>query len=327
MSAILTSLSILHLLVSATSGPVSAPRRVISVDEFAIKCSAVSSGNSGSGFSMSASAGNMSGGGGASGPEPLQLGDPNGFSQGLAEILKSALAENAAWTVVDTKVPPPGAAPPTAEELELAVRPQFLIRATVVDLNVSSSSGGINISALGGGEKQIKNKVVLDLKLVAPVTGVILETVRAVGTKTTKNNFLSAYAKDDMKVFNWDQFRESPLAEAADLAIKDGVKKLAEKLGKYPWEAEVVAVIEENGKQAIYLNVGPDSGLKLDQELEVIIPGAPILDKKSGKVLGRARPTLVGRVRVVDVDSELVVVEALEGITVESGMAVRLPGK
>jgi hypothetical protein len=89
-----------------------------------------------------------------------------------------------------------------------------------------------------------------------------------------------------------------------------------------PW-----SLWRKNGKQAIYLKVGPDSGLKLDQELEVIIPGAPILDKKSGKVLGRARPTLVGRVRVVDVESEIVVVEAMGGITVVSGMAVRLPGK
>lgn len=301
------------------------PRRLVAVDSFTIKCTSVSSGSGPNGLSIGGSIGNTSGSGSGTLPEPVEIVDPAAFGDGLAEVLKSALSEEKAWTVLDLPTVLPQDKLGTVEPDPNELKPQFLIRATAIDMNVSTSSGGINIGSIGGGQGAVKNKVVLDIKLVDSGTKVVLETVRAVGTKTSSKNFLGLYDKDDRKVFGWEAFLESPLAEAASLAVKDGVKKLAAKLAKYPWEADVASIATENGKEAIYLNVDKESGLTLGQELEAFIPGEPIKDKKTGVVIGRARDKVIGRVKVVDVSSDLIVVEALNEIKVETGMKVRIP--
>lgn len=313
------------IMLGAQSSPtVANPRRLVVVDSFTIKCSTVSSGSNSNGLTIGGSAGNTSASGSGTLPEPLQIADPASFGAGLAEVLKSALSEDKTWTVLDLPATPTpgqiGGSEPDPSEL----KPQFFIRATAIDMNVSSSSGGLNVGQIGGGQGQVKNKVILDIKLVDAATKVVLETVRATGTKTSSKNFLGLYDKDDKKIFGWDAFLESPLAEAANLAVKDGVKKLSAKLAKYPWEADVASIATENGKEAIYLNVDKESGLTLGQELEAFIPGEPIKDKKTGVVIGRARDKVIGRVKVVDVSSDLIVVEALNEIKVEIGMKVRL---
>lgn len=318
------------MLTLSTGSPTSqAVSRVVAVDSFTIKCSTVSSGGGAGSFGVSAGSGNTSLGGGASGPEPLEISDPASFGAGLAERLKSELTNAQFWTVVDrpatadpnaTLGTPPAEEPAEGNEF---LKPQFLIRATAIDMNVSSAKGGLNVGILGGGQKEVRNKVVIDLKLVDPKTLVILESVRGTGTKSTKSNFLAAFAKEDVEIFGWQQFKESPLSEAADLAIKDGVKKLGDKLAKYPWEATIAAVTTENKKPAYYLSVGKESGLKVGQELELFIPGEPIKDAKSGKVLGKTRPKIIGKVRVVDADSELIVVEPLDQVVIEVGQSVR----
>lgn len=307
-------------------GPVSQTspvlRQLAYIETFAIKCSSVSSG-SGSGFSMSGGTGGTTVAGGASGPEPLILSDPAGFSSGLVEMLKSEMASSKYWYVLDVPARlDPTIQPPPPQEGDL--KPQFLVRATAIDLNVSGSAGGLSLGPLGGGQKQIRNKVVLDVKLVDPTTQLVLETVRATGSKTTKTNFLAAFAKGDQKVFGWAEFKESPLFEAADLAIKDGVAKLGQKLAKYPWEAEISAAAEEDDKAVFYLNVNGDCGLTVGQSLDVFVSGDPVLDVKSGKVMGRKRPKVVGAATVADTSSELVVVEPIGETKIEVGMHVRL---
>lgn len=317
MNAILLSL----ILVAPPPKPVvQGPPRLVQVESFTIKCSRVSSGT---GASLSLTGGNTTATGSGTGPAALDLTDPVGLAKGLQEVLESALADSPIWAVVKALEQDAGGtamgAPPSPEEGP-SLKPQFLIRATITDLNVSSKGGGLNISGIGGSQNKIRNRVVLDLKLIDPATTIVVETVKGQGVKETKHNFLGTFDDNDDPSFGWKEFQESPLAEACDLAIKDGLKRLEEKLAKYPWMAEIVAVREDGA----YINVGPNSGLATGQILEVVEIGEPIVDAKSGRVLGSGKVKVLGTAKVVEADSDLVVLEAVDGLVLKPGQKVRL---
>ncbi|MCA0360096.1 MAG: hypothetical protein LCH41_03485 [Armatimonadetes bacterium] len=298
------------------------PKRVVGLESFTVKCTQVTSGSS-------ASVSVIGGGGGASGtattPSSIQIADPEGFASGLGEMILSSMSEQKSWLVVSTPVA--GSDSDPEPEQPTVMRPEYLIRATIVEMTVSGSGGGINIGSLGGGQNQIRNRVKLDVKLIDASTRLVIETVAAQGSKSTKENLLGFYGKNSTKLFGWQEFKESPLGGAAELAVQDAVKKLTEKLAKKPWSAEIVAVEREEDSDLLYLNLTKDAGISEGAELEVYIPGEPIKDEKTGRVIGETKAKVLGRARVVERDTDLVTLQPLGEFRAKAGMRVRQPSK
>ena len=307
------------------------PKRTIVVDSVDVKCASVTNGvGSGGSGSINIFGGNNSVSGGATVPVAVPINDPNGFGSGLAEMMITALDQSKGFVVldrpkvaVDPNIGAAGVQPPPPTEIKPGDLPQLLIRASVTDLTVSSRTGGINLGALGGKRDEFTNKVVMDMRLVDPVSNLVLETVRCSGQKSSKSDTLGLYAKDDTKLFGYDQFASSPLGEATRLALEDGVKKLMAKLAKYPWQAVIVDVVEESDGSVAYLNVGEDCGLRVGDVLEAIREGKDLVDPATGRLLGKSRATVLGRVTVVSVDGVSVRVKAVGELKAEAGMVVR----
>ena len=311
--------------------PITGPKRTIVVDSVDIKCANVTNGvGAGGASSLSVFGGDNSANGTANVPVSVPINDPNGFGTGLVEMMITALDQSKGFVVldrpkvaVDPNIGAAGVQPPPPTEIKPGDLPQLLIRASVTDLIVSSRSGGFSLGRFEGKRENFTNKVVMDVRLVDPVSNLVLETVRCSGQKSSTSDLLGVFAKDDTKIFGYEAFASSPLGEATRLALEDGIKKLMAKLAKYPWQAVIVDVVEEADGSVGYLNVGEDCGLKVGDSLEAVREGKDLVDPSSGRSLGKSRATVLGRVTVVSVDGDSVRVRAVGELKAEAGMVVR----
>jgi curli biogenesis system outer membrane secretion channel CsgG len=317
--------------------PISGPKRTIVVDSVDVKCANVTNGvGTGGSSSVTIFGGNNSVNGAATVPVSVPINDPNGFGSGLAEMMITALDQSKAFVVLDkpkqAALDPVAAAAagaggvtlPPVPDAKPGPAPQLLIRASVTDLVVSTRSGGFNLANLGGKREEFTNKVIMDVRLVDPATNLVLETVRCSGQKSSKSDLLGIFTNDDKKLFGYDAFASSPLGEATRLALEDGVKKLIAKLNKYPWQATVVEVVEEADGSIGYLNVGEGCGLKGGDTLEVGRAGKDLVDPATGRLLGKSRATVLGRVTVISVEGTSVRVKSVGEFKTEAGMVVWL---
>lgn len=132
--------------------------------------------------------------------------------------------------------------------------PDVLLRAVVIDVSCRKRSVGLALGDLGGGQGQFENKVVMDVRLVDPVTNLVIDSVKATGKKTSKSSIFSLAKESNFDPTNkvldlsYSDFEASPLMDAARLATEDAVKKLIEKSQRRPWEAKVILASLHSGE-------------------------------------------------------------------------------
>lgn len=246
----------------------------------------------------------------------IDIPNPSDFGEGLTDVMITSLTESKGFSVVDL---PAGAAPGTGSPDEAV--PELLVKAVIVEMSCRKRSGGLSIGDISGGHGQYENKVTMDVRLVDPVTNVVVDSVKATGRKTSKSSifgaktYLGSIWDPNTKILDlsYGDFEDSPLAEATRLATQDAAKKLIEKAQKRPWEAKVIKVVQEDSGPEFYLNVGGDCGLKVGDKLNLLQLGEPIVDDKSGKVIGRTRSKLVASVEVLTLDEASVVCKVPSG--------------
>lgn len=315
------------------------PKRVVAVQSIDIKLTKASGTG---GASLGIGVGNASAGGSQSEGE-ITISNTQDFSEGVGAAMITSLTESKGFQVVDLpqSLQPSGmngTAQPTSSEQATApgdaeVQPDLVMRAVITNMSCRRRSGGLSIGDLSGGQGQFENKVTMDVRLVDPLTNLVVDSVRATGRKTSKNSIFGATKfstynpAEKLLDLSFADFQESPLAEATRLATEDAVKKLIAKAQQRPWEAKVIQFVEEENGLEIYLNATAETGLREGDELVLIQRGEPITDKASGKVIGRKRDVTLGTVVVILADAERVICRSKgvlhPGLQLEQSLAVR----
>lgn len=313
--------------------PLVPPKRTVSVQSIEVK---LTKGSTPTGVGMSIGFGNTSTSGSQSDGE-IEISDPQEFASGVQAVMMTSLSESKGFLVVDLGDPSmptaSGTMPPADDSQTSGPESELLLRAVITDMSCRRRSGGLAIGDLSGGQGQFENKVTMDVRLIDPLTNIVVDSVRATGRKTSKNSIFEAtkYSVWDptSKILDlsYKDYEDSALAEATRLATQDAVKKLIEKSQKRPWEARVIKIIEENGELEFYLNVGPDCGLMVGDKLELLLQGDPILDEKTEKIIGRSRPKKLGVLEVFNVQEQNTICKFARGSVTsdipESNLIVR----
>lgn len=267
--------------------------------------------------------------------------NPAEFGAGLAVEMVTALTDSRGFSVIEGDDPPVNGVPTPTPDPNAGYKPQFIVKAVVTEISCRQRGGGLSIGGFGGGQDQYENKVVLDARLIDPLTREVVDSIKATGKKTSKNSIFEAkkYEGGSMWVpatkvldLTLTDFQASPLAGAARLAVEDAVKKLIEKASKHPWEAYVIKVIAEDSGPELYLDVAGDCGLKVGDVLQLCQPGEELTDPKTNHIVGRARPKVLGQLKVFMTESDRVICQPIEGLAAKpevlsSGLLVRFAPK
>jgi len=235
----------------------------------------------------------------------LDLQQPTEFGTGLTEMLTTSLVQSERFQVFEE----------SGKD-----RSTFTVKAAVTEFKLQRSvtgSQGQIAKAIDFSKGSATATVGIDLRIVDNVTGLVKYSVHAEGKATSKGQNISLSTKD-LKLGN-SQFDSSPLGKAVREAVTNGVKLVADRLSKLPWEARVADVSEVDGKQQVYLNVGNGSGLKVGDTLELREGGEPITDPETGRVIGMRRGKVLGECKVIELTDDLTTCEAATPSTVKKG--------
>ena len=247
-------------------------------------------------------------------PFPLrwELGD------GMAAQLTASLSESPRLDVVDRAT-----LNAVLDELELQQDPRFrdegraetgrlknaryLIRGTVVDFTHTAGGGMHFMRGL------LRGRAKGYVALVTIVVEVIDVQSREVDSSTFEG---TAWAKEiEIEAvyggigFGGRAFRKTPLGKATREAIDKAVAWLEERIASELWTPMVARV---DGGQ-VYINGGLDRGLVVDEVLELVTSGEPIVDPATGDILGHTPTEVVGRVRITAVHEQFAIAELLRG--------------
>jgi curli biogenesis system outer membrane secretion channel CsgG len=257
----------------------------------------------------------------------LDLEQPTEFGTGLAEMLITSLLESERFVVLERMN-----LDDVRRELEIQGREegprmlgaQILVRGSITELKLRRSGTGAE-GQLGEqitfARSRIEATVGLDLRIIEVDTGRILASVRAEGkAASTRQSF--SIGKDELR-FGSASFDDGPLGGAVRSAIREAVKKICERTEKLPWEGRVVESVDVDAEPKVYVNAGSSSGIKIGDLLTVERPGKLLVDPESEVVIGRARSTPIGRVKVVEVQENFCITEVVDGADFERGDVVR----
>ncbi|MBI5706220.1 MAG: hypothetical protein HZC36_04440 [Armatimonadetes bacterium] len=209
-----------------------------------------------------------------------------------------------------------------------ALGAQVLLKGSITELSFRKKLSSIAIPDLAdvvGGAANFVATVGIDLKVIDIESGLILDSVQAIGKVGAKSSTLGF--KLEGIDFKQTTFEDSPIAKAMRAAVRDGVQKVCARLDRVPWESRVALVSETEEAKLLYLAFGSESNIPVGTVLEVFRPGRPIVDPQSGEVLGQETAKILGKCRVQTLNPKFSIAAILEGSDFQAGDAVRLPPK
>lgn len=261
-------------------------------------------------------------------------GDPQ-IAERLADQLADALMHTGAFVVLERErsriepspyADPYGADPsyatgmasaPVARPAQ-AIAAQLLIRGTVTDFSVQAggSNNGLNLAGVRLGASKSVARVGLIVRMIDTSTQQVLASHRVEGKVTSKGMQLGL----DIEGYNYegDNFKETPLGQAGQIAIDDAVRFISREALKVPYAARVVKV-DDAGR--VIISSGALSGLAPGMQLAVMSVGEALRDPLTDELLGFEQSEL-GVVTVARVFDRFAYTSALPDIKV--GDIVRL---
>lgn len=164
-----------------------------------------------------------------------------------------------------------------------------VVRATVSKFHVAAGGSGVQIGIpfgrLFGGAVGVAGQhaiVEFILRIIDTSTGQIISTFKASGEANSTSANVAAMNNKSGANISASSFRNTPLGEAAELAINAAVKQIALDMEKVPWSASVVAF--DDGK--VYVSAGAAQSLTTGTTLQVYRKGKVLTDPDTGVVLG-----------------------------------------
>jgi curli biogenesis system outer membrane secretion channel CsgG len=261
-------------------------------------------------------------------------GDPQ-IAERLADQLADSLTHTGAFVVLERErsriEPSPytdpygadpsyatGMAPAPVARSAQAIAAQLLIRGTVTDFSVQAggSNNGLNLAGVRLGASKSVAQVGLIVRMIDTSTQQVLASHRVEGKVSGKGMQLGL----DIEGYNYegDNFKETPLGQAGQIAIDDAVRFISSEALKVPYAARVVKV--DDAGVAI-ISSGALSGLAPGMQLAVMSVGEPLRDPLTDELLGFEQSEL-GTVTVARVFDRFAYTSALADIKV--GDIVRL---
>lgn len=288
------------------------PKRTVTIAPFEIKVAQTqpTGASLGVGFGTSSAATSQSVG-------TISVPNTAEFGTGLAEVATTVFTETTAFSVIDPLNDPNAVS--GGSTAPASATSQYLLKATITDISCRQRAAGIAIGIFGGGQGRFDNRVTIDVRLVDPVTGAVIESIKATGSKQSKGSIFGLKKYEGGS--SWDpgtkvldltyqDFESSSLGEACRLAVQDAATKLMARVAKRSWEASVLKIVEAHDILDVYLNLPGDCGLKVGDRLELCVAGEELTDPKTGKVVGRTKATVLGVIEVASIDNDTILCAA-----------------
>jgi curli biogenesis system outer membrane secretion channel CsgG len=257
--------------------------------------------------------------------ESFQAGDSTGGAttgEGLAAMLGAALAEDGRFVVVER-----AAFQAIQNEQLLAAgnattvegAPQrgqllgasYIVRGTVTKYDPNHGSSGLNVGGLpltgALGLKKTSSYIELSLRVIDTTTGEVISVVKADGLASSHDVSVSATARNGQTISS-DNFKNTPIAHAAEAAIKRAIGQIETGMERAPWSALVV----ENADNQVVINAGSNQNLQVGTKLHVFRKGRVLTDPSTGQVLDVAFAP-VGTVDVRDVREKISIASVVDG--------------
>ncbi len=242
------------------------------------------------------------------------------LGDGMADLLVSELVRTRCFTVVEREQ-----FGRIVDEISLQKHPYFRkegrteqgrlkgahyqIRGVVRDF--SQSGGGafwLAVRKLAFGGKGYVARVSMTLTLIEVETGRIIDSVGCIGTARARQ----IYGKSEYNnvAFGGELFFKTPLGEATQEAVRQGVEGIIRVIPRQPWRL----MIAETRGSLLVLNGGADRKIKVGQIYRVRTPAQPVTDPETGDVLDTLPGPALGVIRIVRADRKLAYAEAVEGV-------------
>jgi curli biogenesis system outer membrane secretion channel CsgG len=175
---------------------------------------------------------------------------------------------------------------------------QILIRGSVTAFDQSQSKGGgFGFMGLSVGSTTSKATVGLDIRIIDPSSGQVLNSHSSVGnieSSSTSVGFSIAGIS-----MGKDGFEKTPIGQATRQAIHDAVNFISEKLDSVPFSAKIIKVADNK----IYINAGKAANINVGNKFNVYSLSEALVDPDTGLSLG-ADEKLIGTIEVQDVQDK-----------------------
>ncbi|RMF14241.1 MAG: hypothetical protein D6757_06670 [Alphaproteobacteria bacterium] len=247
------------------------------------------------------------------------------LTQGLEDQLTNALTRSGAFVVLERTVLDDVLAEQDLAQRGMTARSQsariskmtgaqILIMGSVTEFDLQKSKGGsgIGIGGLRLGSHKQQAHVGLIIKLVNATSGEVVASQRVEGNAKAKGRRLGINIGGVS--FDSDNFQETPLGKATQIAIDRAVAFIAENARRIPFQARVVQV--KDGRIAI--SAGKRNNVAVGMRFMVMSVGNELKDPFTGELLGYDQTELgeVSIERIFDRFSFVRPVSDLEGVKV-----------
>lgn len=241
------------------------------------------------------------------------------LGDGMADLLVSELVQTKCFTVVEREQ-----FGRIVDEISLQKHPYFRkegrteqgrlkgahyqIRGVVRDF---SQGGGaafwVAMRSVIFGGRGYTARASMTLTLIEVESGRIIDSVQCTGTARARQIYGATQYKD--VAFGGEIFFKTPLGQATQEAVKQGVAGIIKTIPKQPWRP-MIAEIRGN---LLILNAGRNRKFSEGQVYCVRQPAEPVTDPETGDVIDYLPGSRVGTIRIVRADKKLAYAERVEG--------------
>jgi curli biogenesis system outer membrane secretion channel CsgG len=241
------------------------------------------------------------------------------LGDGMADLLVSELVQTKCFTVVEREQ-----FGRIVDEISLQKHPYFRkegrteqgrlkgahyqIRGVVGDF---SQAGGaalwVAMRQLAFGGRGHVARVSMTITLVEVESGRIIDSVQCTGTARARQIYGATEYKNVS--FGGEIFFKTPLGEATQEAVRQGVAGIIRTIPSQPWRPMIAEV---RGNQVV-LNGGRNRKITEGQLFCVRRPADPVTDPETGDVLDFLPGARVGMIRIIQSDKKLAYAEGIEG--------------
>lgn len=234
--------------------------------------------------------------------DPFQAAEAVGgsvTSDGLTAMLTDALAKDGRFVVVER----PGLAGVQTEQQlgqagattgETAAKSNQLIGASAIVrgavIKYEPAAGGASLGVAGlpmgslfGSRATASHKeavLEISLRLIDTTTGQVISTSTAQGSASSNGVSADVVSTKTGAAFGGELFQNTPIGQAAQDAIKNGVELIAAAMRNVPWSALVV-----DASDKIYVNAGSERNVTAGMTLNVYRKGKVLTDPGTGETL------------------------------------------
>lgn len=277
-------------------------------------------------------------GGGTVTTTTIPVQPPADFGTGLTEMLNTALNSTKRFVLLERsdkgmvdimkEQSLAGTDPLTRAEANKLMGAEIIVRGAVTEFTYRRNATGASadiLKGLGIGSNSVEAAVALDIRMYDTTTGEIVASERADGHAKSSSKVLTL---DTAPIkFGGSSSANTPLAHATREAIQKAILFICRQMASRTWEARIAKVVTDEGQGTeLYTTIGTKDGFRVGDEFEVYHPGKIVTDPDNpGRVILRTRGVLVGRCKIVEVQSDYAICKPVTGEGFADKDVIRLP--